>query len=495
METRSLPGAPTGRGRTEPEGLMTLASLKHTLTSWQRTESRFLSANPDAIFAVVGNLKQTGQWMKSFDGFLVHDDQRGVGSTVDLLPPGRLLGALHRETAPSGSITRRNQAQRLVEFTQPQPGGSLALRWAVEAVQGGARLHFTVELTGPGTTAFKHTVANPLFDDFDISCARLYRLIPHQGRYRVRRHVVIAGGRGYLGRRLTADLVCRGNSVVVLTRTQEPDFPAAQFLWDGKHQGPWRAAFLRENYPVSLVNLAGELVDQRNTPASLDRLRSSRVDSTRALADAVARLGVPVQTWVQSSTTAIFGDAGETRLTESSALPTDSAALPEMTGVARPWEEAFAQAPVRAEHNYVLRTSLVFGEQAPLLRRLLLLVRSGLGGPVGTGAQWVSWIALADWLKLVRQLLGIEGERPAEGIVHAAAPHPVRNEEMMRALRAKYSMPGIGAPARLVQAGANLLGSNPRMALTGRHVTSSVLEELGFQFDEPTFDQMLQRLP
>lgn len=468
--------------------------MKHNLTHWQRTESHFLAAEPDALFAVVGNLKQTGAWMKSFDGFMVHDDQRGVGSTVDLLPPGRILGALHRETAPSGSITRRNQPGRLIEFTQPQPGGAMALRWVVEAVEGGAMLHFTVELNGPGTTAFKHTVGNPLFDDFAIACARLYRMIPHVARHRVQRHVVVAGGRGFLGRRLVADLVCRGNSVVVLTRTQEADFPAAQFHWDGKHQGPWKAAFLRENYPVSLVNLAGEAVDKRNTEANIELFTASRVESTLALADAVAGLDFTLDTWVQSSTAAVFGDSGERRITESSQPPTDQRALPEMTGVATAWEAAFEQAPAKAEHNYVLRSSLVFADQAPLLRNLLMLVRSGLGGPVGGGEQWVSWISLGDWLKLVRTLLGIEGTRPESGIVHAAAPNPVRNTEMMRLLREKYAMPGLGAPAPLVALGANLLGANPRATLTGRHVTSQVLADAGFEFDEPTFEAMLANI-
>lgn len=478
----------------EFEGLITLAALKQNLAHWQRTESYFLAAEPDALFAVVGDLKQTGNWMKSFDGFMVHDNQRGVGSAVDLLPPGKVFGTLHRETAPAGSITRRNQQQRLVEFTQPQPGGAMVLRWVVQVVSGGSRLHFTVELTGPGTAVFKHTVANPLFDDFAINCARLYRQIPHMARHRVQRHVVVAGGRGFLGRRLVADLICHGNSVVVLTRSHEDDFPAAQFLWDGVHQGPWKAAFIRENYPVSLVNLAGELVDKRNTEANIELLTASRVQSTQALADAVAGLRFSLDTWVQSSTTAIYGDAGERRITESSPLPTGPDALPEMTGVAQAWEDAFVQAPVTAENNYVLRTSLVFADQAPLLKSLMMLVRTGLGGPIGDGQQWVSWISLPDWLALVRQLLGVEGTRPEPGVIHAAAPTPVRNAQMMQWLRQKYAMPGLGTPAALVRVGANVLGSNPRVALTGRHVTSQVLAEHCFEFQQPTFESLLTDL-
>lgn len=460
-------------------------STQNKFTHWQRTESQFLAADPKAVYSIVGNLSQTGEWMKSFDGFVVHDDQRGVGTKVDLLPPGKLFGALHRNTAPSGSITRRNQATRMVEFTQPQPAGEMVLRWQVDEHQQGSLLHFTVELHGPGTAAFKFTVANALCKDFALAAARLYKIIAPTAHHKRDAHVVISGGRGFLGRNLVADLVCRGISVAVLTRSPETDFPAEQFSWDGVHQGPW-ASVLASEHPVHLINLAGERVDKRNTPENIAALTDSRVTSTQTLAEAAA--GAPqLATWIQASTTAIFGDAGEAELTESSPIPTDHRALPEMTGVAAAWEQAFTEAEVNAAQRYLLRTSLVMHPDAPLLGPLNLLVNTGMGGAMGDGKQWFSWIGLEDWLRLVRCLLGFEEPKIPAGLVHATSPNPLRNSEVMSALRSIAGLPGLPTGSVLPKIGAVFMGSNARVALTGRKVTSQVLEQAGFEFHEVDF--------
>lgn len=453
-------------------------------THWQRTESQFLAAGADAVYSIVGNLSQTGHWMKQL-GFTVHDDQRGVGTKVDLLPPGKVFGPLHRATAPSGSITRRNQAARMVEFTQPQPGGAMVLRWRVDEHEGGCMLHFTVELHGPGTTAFKFTVGKDLCEDFAVSAARLYRLIAHTAHIKLNAHVVIAGGRGFLGRNLAADLVCRGASVAVLSRTREADFPAEQYIWDGQHQGPWTGAFASDR-PVHLVNLAGERVDKRNTAQNIAELTDSRVRTTRTLAEATAK-GSKLATWIQSSTTAIFSDAGETELTESSPIPTGEQALPEMTGVAAAWEKAFTQAQVNAEHRYILRTSLVMHPDAPLLGPLNLLANTGLGGKLGHGKQWFSWIGMEDWLHVIRCLLRLEAPEIPDGIVHATAPNPLRNEEVMTALRSLAGMPGVPTGSLIPTVGAAVMGTNARVILTGRKATSTVLRDAGFEFKELDF--------
>ncbi len=453
-------------------------------THWQRTESQFLAASADAVYSIVGNLAQTGQWMKQLN-FSVHDDQRGVGTKVDLLPPGKLFGPLHRATAPSGSITRRNQAARLVEFTQPQPGGSMVLRWRVEEQTGGCLLLFTVELNGPGTTAFKFTVGKDICQDFSVAAARLYRLVAHTAHIKLDAHVVIAGGRGFLGRNLAADLVCRGASVVVLSRTREADFPTEQYIWDGQHQGPWSSAFASDR-PVHLVNLAGERVDKRNTPENIAQLADSRVRTTRTLAEATAK-GRPLATWIQSSTTAIFSDAGEAELTESSPIPTGERALPEMTGVAAAWEKAFTQAQVNAQHQYILRTSLVMHPDAPLLGPLNMLTNTGLGGKLGHGKQWFSWIGMEDWLRVIRCLLRLESPDIPDGVVHAAAPNPLRNEEVMASLRSLAGMPGLPTGSFIPTVGAAVMGTNARVILTGRKVTSEVLKDAGFTFEETDF--------
>lgn len=466
-----------------------MSSMKK-FAHWQRTESQFLAAGPDAVYSIVGNLAQTGQWMKNF-AFNVHDDQRGVGTKVDLLPPGKVFGTIHRSTAPAGSITRRNQAARMVEFTQPQPAGRMVLRWRVDAHEGGCMLHFTVEIYGPGTTAFKFTVGNALCQDFAVSAARLYRIIAHTAHIKLNAHVVIAGGRGFLGRNLAADLICRGASVAVLSRTHEKDFPTEQFIWDGIHLGGWTAAF-NSDRPVHLVNLAGERVDKRNTPENIAELTDSRVRTTQTLAEATSS-GSALATWIQSSTTAIFGDAGEAELTESSPIPTGSRALPEMTGVASAWEQAFTDAEVNAEHSYILRTSLVMHPDAPLLGPLNMLSNTGLGGKLGHGKQWFSWIGMEDWLRVIRCLLGLEEPRIPDGIVHATSPNPLRNEEVMAQLRKLAGMPGIPTGTLIPKIGAAAMGNNARVILTGRKVTSDVLKQAGFTFEESSFSATVGR--
>lgn len=460
-------------------------STQNKFTHWQRTESQFLAADPQAVYSIVGNLSQTGLWMKSFDGFIVHDDQRGVGTKVDLLPPGKVFGPLHRNTAPSGTITRRNHQTRMVEFTQPQPAGEMTLRWQVDEYENGCRVNFTVQLSGPGTTAFKFTVANALCKDFAVAAARLYKIVAPTAHRKRDAQIVISGGRGFLGRNLAADLICRGFAVAVLTRHAEEGFPAEQYVWDGTHQGPWTGV-LQSEHPVHLINLAGERVDKRNTPQNIAALTDSRVTSTQALAQAAAA-APQLATWIQSSTTAIFGDAGETELTESSPIPSDHRALPEMTGVASAWEQAFNEAEVNAAQRYILRTSLVMHPDAPLLGPLNMLVNTGLGGPLGTGKQWFSWIGLEDWLRLIRCMLGFETPSIPAGLVHGACPTPLRNAEVMAVLRTVAGLPGLPTGSVLPKIGAAIMGSNARVALTGRKVTSEVLAHAGFEFQETDF--------
>jgi NAD dependent epimerase/dehydratase family enzyme len=164
--------------------------------------------------------------------------------------------------------------------------------------------------------------------------------------------VVIAGGSGSLGRRISADLSARGHQVVVLARRPDASSAVRQVLWDGRTVGDWAAEL--EGPDTAVINLAGKLVDCRPTPANVAELRRSRVEPTSALVQASRQLEQPVRHWIQASTTAIWSDAGETQCDESTPLPVG---LPQMTGVAQPWEAAFAGA--NTEHGVILRTSIV----------------------------------------------------------------------------------------------------------------------------------------
>jgi hypothetical protein len=185
-------------------------------------------------------------------------------------------------------------------------------------------------------------------------------------------------------------------------------------------------------------------------------------------------LQAPLAHWVQASTTAIWADAGETACTEATPLP--AVGLAQMTGVARPWEEAFAGA--NTDHGVVLRTAVVLDLRGAALKRLVPLTRFGLGGRVGSGRQWFSWIHIDDWLSIVQTCLGFDSDVvvPA-GVLVAAAPNPVRNSQLMAILRKTlHRPPALPTPAALVRVGAVLLGTDPALGLTGRHATSKCLQ-------------------
>ncbi|MEU4690097.1 TIGR01777 family oxidoreductase [Actinoplanes sp. NPDC023714] len=295
--------------------------------------------------------------------------------------------------------------------------------------------------------------------------------------------VVIAGGSGSLGQRIARDLVGRGDEVVILSRSVRRVEWGRQVHWDGRTVGGWAA----ELVGAAVVNLCGELVFRRPTPAGVALLTRSRTEPTRALAAASAGLDRPVPVLVQMSTLAIYGDAGEAVLDES-APP--AAGPPQMAGVARAWEEAAAG--IAAGRRVTLRTGIVFDPGTPAFDRLTGFVRWGLGGTMGTGRQWISWLHIDDMCAIVRRCL----DDPAlSGVVHATAPHPVRNADLMATLRRTMGRTvGLPAPAPLVRLGSVVLRADPMLALSGRHCVPRRLQDAGFGFEYPELEPAVANL-
>ena len=284
--------------------------------------------------------------------------------------------------------------------------------------------------------------------------------------------VVIAGGTGSLGQRIADDFAQRVHEVVILTRSVRPDLAHRQVEWDGRSVGAWAP----ELEGAVLINLAGELVDRRPTARNIELLRRSRVAPTRALVQAAEGLAIPPVLWLQMSTLAIYGDAGQGVVEEGSPAPDGP---PQMAGVARPWEEAARGA--RADRQVVLRTGIVLDRGTPAFERLTHLTKLGLGGRIGQGDQWVSWIHIEDFLATLRFMC----EEPSiEGVVHVTSPNPVQNRELMRALRFALHRPwSPPTPRPLVHVGAVLMRTDPGLALTGRRCVPQRLLDAGFEFE------------
>ena len=295
--------------------------------------------------------------------------------------------------------------------------------------------------------------------------------------------VVLAGGTGSLGRRIAADLAARGDEVVVLSRSPSVGGPGRQVRWDGVTAGPWAA----ELGGAAVINLAGDLVDRRPTTANIDLLTESRVRPTRALRQAAAGLAVPPAVWIQMSTLAIYGDAGDTVLDETAP---SADGPPQMAGVAKAWETAAIGATARRQ--IVLRTAVVLDPGTPAYERLTWLTRWGLGGRIGSGQQWVSWLHIADFLAIIRYCLD---DRALAGVINATSPEPVRNTEFMAAFRRAWDRPfAPPTPRWLLKLGAVLLRTDPALALTGRRCVPARLVGHGFDFCYPRLGPALDDL-
>ena len=262
---------------------------------------------------------------------------------------------------------------------------------------------------------------------------------------------------------------------MILTRSARPDIAHRQVEWDGRTVGAWAS----ELEGAVLINLAGELVDRRPTKRNIELLRRSRVEPTRALVQAAEGLATPLTLWVQMSTLAIYGDAGQGIVEEGHPVADGP---PQMAGVARPWEEAATGA--RADRQVVLRTGIVLDRGAPAFERLTQLTKLGLGGRIGRGDQWVSWIHIDDFLAALRFVCD---DPTIDGVVHVTSPNPIQNRDMMATLRSALHRPwSPPTPKPLVHIGALLMRTDPALALTGRRCVPRRLLDAGFTFEHQT---------
>jgi uncharacterized protein (TIGR01777 family) len=305
--------------------------------------------------------------------------------------------------------------------------------------------------------------------------------------------IVIPGGTGYLGRALTERLVARGDEVVVLTRGPSREAGGGRAVsWDARTVGAWATEL---DGADAIVHLNGRRVDTRATRRNIDELISSRVDSVRAVGNALPGCAKPPPVWVQSSSLAIFGEGGDAVIDEDT-VPSGIGPR-EMVTVCLAWEAAFRHASTAVERTVLLRIGIgLGGEGDPATERLAQIVRLGLGGKVASGRQWVSWIGLDDLLDAMVRAID---DSSMSGTYHVTSPNPVTNAEMMRTYRRLLGRRiGLPAPAIGARLAAPVMGTSASLALTGRRCVPRRLLEEGFEFRQPDFEstarQALERV-
>jgi uncharacterized protein len=301
--------------------------------------------------------------------------------------------------------------------------------------------------------------------------------------------VVIPGGTGQVGTILARAFQERGHEVVVLSR-QPRGAPWREVAWDAKSLGCWASDVDGSDV---VINLAGRSVNCRYNVENRRLIKESRVDSTRAVGEAIARSVRPPRVWLQASTATIYTHRYDAPNDEATGIIGGSEPdLPDTwrfsIDVATAWERAVNECDLPHTRKVLLRTAMVMSpDRGGVFDTLLRLVRFGLGGSAADGRQYVSWIHDTDF---VRAILWLVEHEEIAGPVNLAAPGPQPYAEFMRALRKAWGMT-VGMPASrwMLEIGTWLLGTESELVLKSRRVVPGRLLHGGFTFTFPDWTE------
>lgn len=290
--------------------------------------------------------------------------------------------------------------------------------------------------------------------------------------------IVIAGGSGFIGEPLVRRLLAKGHDVAVLSRDPAKVKAGRGVAWDGKSQGGWSAEAASADV---VINLAGENVGEgRWTAERKHSILASRLDSTRALVEAMRSAPPHPRTYINASAVGLYGDRGDEALDE---LTRPGRGF--LANVVKQWEEAARDAETLSR-LVIIRFGVVLAPDGGALAKLLLPFKLGAGGPIGTGRQWMSWVDRDDALRLIEWAIETDSAR---GVYNATAPHPATNRDFARALGAALHRPAVlPTPAFALRLAFGAEMAN-EMLLGGQRVLPAHAQREGFNFEYPTLEQ------
>lgn len=286
--------------------------------------------------------------------------------------------------------------------------------------------------------------------------------------------IIVAGGTGFIGSALVDRLARKGHALTVLTRIKKTLMPGATpLVWQPGVSGEWRRdleATLADADGV--INLAGESIAAgRWSKARKDQLRLSRIESTRALVDAIAGARGRPKFLINGSAVGYYGPRADEPINEAEHPGSDFLAR-----LCVEWEAEARRAEALEVRVVLLRTGIVLGRGGGALAKMVPPFKFFVGGPLGSGAQWMPWIHLDDEVGLIDFLV----EASARGAVNATAPEPVTMKEFCAALGKVMRRPcWAPVPAFVLRAA---LGEMADMLLTGQRAVPAAAEKLGYRF-------------
>src|SRR5580698_562143 len=321
--------------------------------------------------------------------------------------------------------------------------------------------------------------------------------------------ILLPGGSGQVGTILAWHLHAKGHEVTVLSRTPhaQASHPWRTLAWDGLTPGPWTAEIDRSD---AVIHLSGRSVNCRYNAANRRAIFDSRIKPTLLLGEVIAASPTPPRLWINASTSTFYRHAldrtqdeftGELGDLPSERGTREPANLPETWSfsidVASRWEQAFLSIRTPRTRKIRLRSSMVMSpDPGGVFSVLSILARAGLGGSIGSGRQFVSWMHDLDYCRATDLLLAQpEITEETGGIVNMTAPEPLSNRDFMRALRQAWHMP-IGLPAAewMIAIGTFLMRSESELVLKSRRVVPTLLLKHGFEFAYPAWPAAAQDL-
>ena len=302
--------------------------------------------------------------------------------------------------------------------------------------------------------------------------------------------LLLFGCTGFVGRELLPLLLSGGHQLTVVSRRLARGYEAersdGRLVWlqlDPSSATSWQDQALLEalQQADAVVNLAGEpIAEKRWTPAHMQVLEASRLQTTTLLVKAIAACSQPPAVLVNASAIGFYGSSLDERFVESSPAGHDF-----LASLCERWEAAAAAVPAGVR-QLTLRIGIVLAADGGALGKMLPVFRTGFGGPIGSGRQWMSWIHRTDLCGLI--LRGLE-DSSWSGVLNAVAPEPVSMAMFSKALGRSLGRPSLlPVPGPLLQV---LLGDGAKVVLEGQQVASERLEPLGFNFHYPDLDSAL----
>lgn len=300
--------------------------------------------------------------------------------------------------------------------------------------------------------------------------------------------VVIAGGSGFIGRAVSDDLAQAGYQVVVLSRFRPGKRAAIAKVelrsWNpqSREHGDWENVL---EGAEGVINLAGEnIADKRWTANRKEEIINSRLVTTRSLVEAMGRRRNKPRVFISASAVGYYGPHGDGVLDESIGRGYGFLAQ-----LCQKWEEEALKAERLGIRTVRLRIGIVLAREGGALKKMWLPFKLGLGGPIGDGDQWMSWISMKDVGGLIEFILQ---RGNCHGVINATAPHPVRNRDFASILGQALHRPAFfKVPVFVLNM---LLGEMADMLVTGQRVMPRAALDAGYHFKYPTLSPALRAL-